>query len=546
MRYFSYFFLLLILFSCSENEKKQLSIKKGDEFYSKGESLFNKNSDSAYYYFNKSFEYYQKENDNINSSNALIYQSFIQNEKGDYFGSVETCIEALKILGKKQNNLISIYNSIAISKTNLKDHKDAIIWYEKALDITDNLNERAHIINNLSTSLYEEKKFKRAISLLESIKIENPEIHKNLKSKIIDNLAYAKFLQDSTYNALPMLLNALKMREKENDIYGISASNSHLSNYFFKKDKSQSLFYAKEMLLNTKKINNPDDKLEALEKLILLETPDNSKKYFHDYQMLSDSIQTVRAKSKNQFALIRYDTEKEKSENIKKQNHILKQYIVIAILFISLCIGFIWYKRRKKRLQQQKELEVKNTQIKYSKKVHDVVANGLYHTMMQIQNNPDFDKERTLNDIERMYEESRDIAREDLEELQDKDFSKRLAEMLNSYSSDKHKILIVGNNQQKWNNISNNIQMEVFYTLRECMINMIKHSKAKLVSIKIEKTEKFLKIKYTDNGVGMDFLQKKSTSGIRNMENRIATINGKIIFEKNMTKGLVIHITIPT
>lgn len=546
MRYFSYFFLLLILFSCQENKINKLTSKNGDELYSKGESLFNKDNDSAYFYFNQALEFYKKNNDSISSSSTLIYLSFIQNSEGDYYGSVEASIEALRFLGNKKNNVTSIYNSIAIAKNNLKEYDEAVSWYEKALSSTDDINDRALIINNISISLSREKEYKKAINNLESIKIDNSNIEKKLRRKIMENLVYIRFLNDSSYNALPQLIEFLELRKKENDIYGISSSDSHLSNYFFKKDKSQSLFYAKEMLLNTKKTNNPDDKLEALEKLILLETPDNSKKYFHDYQALNDSIQTVRAKSKNQFALIRYDTEKEKSENIRKQNHILKQYIVIAVLFVSLCFSFFWYKKRKKRLKQQKELEIKNTQIKYSKKVHDVVANGLYHTMMQLQNNPEFDKDRTLNDIEKMYEESRDIARDDLEELQDKDFSKRLAEMLNSYSSEKHKVLIVGNNSKKWDDLSNNTQMELFYTLRECMINMVKHSNARLVSIKIEKNENFLKIKYTDNGDGMDFFEKKSSSGIRNMENRIATIKGKIIFEKNITKGLVIHITIPT
>ena len=546
MRYFYFCVILLVLFSCSENEKQQNLLGTGDEFYDKGEALYGKNNDSAYYYFNQAFDEYQKNNDSIKSSNALIYQSFIQNEEGDYYGSIETNIRALELLGKSKNNLLSIYNSIAIAKGNLKDYKESVNWYEKALlNIEDN-KDRASIENNIAVDLSKEKKYDRAINILENLIKEQGQSDKILKARVMDNLAFNKFLKDSTYNALPELYDALKIREDEKDFWGQNASYAHLSDYFYKKDKAKSLLYAQKMLAIAKELESPDDQLEALQKLILLESSESSRGHFINYQQLDYNLQTARSKAKNQFALIRFETEKERAENVKKQNHILKQYIVIGLLTFFVIGGLFWYRKRKKRLQQEKELEVKNTQIKYSKKVHDVVANGLYHIMMQIQNNSAFGKEQMLNNIEKLYEESRDIARDDLNEIYEKDFSVRLAEMLNSYSNETNKVFIVGNSPEKWETITSNVQTEILYTLRECMINMMKHSKAKLVSVKFEKSEDFLMIKYTDNGVGIDDVQKKSTSGIRNMENRIVTIGGKITFEKNPANGLIIQITIPT
>lgn len=546
MRYFYCCVVLFFLFSCSDNKKGQDSFSSGDEFYEKGESYYGKNNDSAYYYFNQAFNYYQKDNDSLNSSNALIYQSFIQNEEGDYYGSVETNIQALQLLGRNNNNLSSIFNAIAIAKSNLKDYKDAINWYEKALANIEDINDKVFVENNLAVDLSNEKEYDKAIRILQNLNKDRSKLGDKQQARILDNLAYIKFLKDSSYNALPEFLQALEIREQEEDLWGLNVNYAHLSNYFFNKDKRKSLYHAQKMYNVAKKLNSQDDQLEALQKLILLEASENSKLFFTKYQKLNDSLQIARSKAKNQFALIRYETEKERAENIENQNHILKQYMIIGFLAFILVGGLFWYKKRKKKLQQQKELEVKNTQIKYSKKVHDVVANGLYHTMMQIQNNSDFGKEQTLNNIEKLYEESRDIARDDLNEIPEKDFSLRLTEMLNSYSDESHKVFIVGNNSEKWSSISNNAQTEVFYTLRECMINMMKHSQATLISVKIDKSNDFLIIKYTDNGIGIDDLEKKSTSGIRNMENRIVTIGGKIIFEKNPANGLIIHITIPT
>jgi hypothetical protein len=66
-------------------------------------------------------------------------------------------------------------------------------------------------------------------------------------------------------------------------------------------------------------VNSPDDRLLALQKLIPLTDEQNSKKYFAEYRQLSDSIQTVGNNAKNQFALIRYETERHKADNFLLQ-----------------------------------------------------------------------------------------------------------------------------------------------------------------------------------------------------------------------------------
>ena len=191
------------------------------------------------------------------------------------------------------------------------------------------------------------------------------------------------------------------------------------------------------------------------------------------------------------------------------------------------------------------EIEVKNTQLKYSKKVHDVVANGLYHTMVNIQNTETLDKEKLLNQLEKMYEESRDIARDDVDDITEKEFFVRLAEMTSSYSAENQRVLLMGNTQENWAEISALVQSEVYYVLREALINMKKHSKATLSLVKIEKSGKRLQIKYSDNGIGIQNHTEKASSGIQNMENRIAGIGGEIIFEKNPKDGVVFTVSIP-
>ncbi|MDT0687021.1 hypothetical protein [Autumnicola psychrophila] len=74
---------------------------------------------------------------------------------------------------------------------------------------------------------------------------------------------------------------------------------------------------------------------------------------------------------------------------------------------------------------------------------------------------------------------------------------------------------------------------------------MNKHSRASLVALIFSEEKNLLKIQYSDNGVGLSKESLKSGNGIRNMENRIFSIKGKLKFETEQEKGLKILIQIP-
>lgn len=542
MKRLLFFLAIILLITCKEkNENLQ-----ADLFYKNAKSaLQNGNSDAAFDFFLKAKNEYQITKDSLGIGKSLVNMAIIQCDKSDYFGSLETSIEALSFLKKKDSItkivLASNYNCMAISSSDLKNYQDATKYYQKALELTDNQENQSVYYNNLGDNYLRQKNIKKAIENF-SKSLENSD--SITYARTINNLALAKSIKNPNFNPLPDFYQALKIREKINDPLSLNSSYATLSDYYISKNNDSAIFYAKKMHETASRIESPDDQLNALKKLIKLE-PENSIKYFEAYQRINDSLQNIRNKAKNQFALIRYETEKAKTENIQKENHIFRQKVAIAFLVTGLLVGLFWYLRRKKRLEQEKEIEVKNTQIKYSKKIHDVVANGLYQTMVEVENQEELDKEKLLDKLEKMYEESRDIAHEDLNEQLEKEFSVKLFEMISSYSSPQQKVLVIGNEQNIWQNVSQNTQSEIFYALRELMINMKKHSQATLVSVKFEKFENILKIKYTDNGLGMGNVGNKKLSGIKNTENRIENIGGDINFEKNLQKGLQVNMSIP-
>lgn len=369
-------------------------------------------------------------------------------------------------------------------------------------------------------------------------------------ARILSNWAFTKWLQNPNYYPASKFRKALKIRLKNNDTWGLNASYAHLADFYMKTNQDSALIYAKKMYTVAQELESPDDEIEALQKIISLEHSQNSKKFFTVYQKLNDSLQTARNKAKNQFALIRYETEKNKADFLKaqaesteRQNHLIKIYIAFGFSIFVIIVLYFYLKRRQKRLQQEKLLEIKNTELRYSKKVHDKVANRIYQLMSQVENKDVIDKEALLFGLENIYETSRDISYNSKDINENQSFSDQLYKMLASYANDVVKVIFIGNNEKLWEGLSLQQKTEIYLVLQEMMTNMKKHSQANIVSIKFSKENPTINISYTDNGIGIKNFSPKN--GLRNMENRIHTINGRIIFDTENNNLLKINISFP-
>jgi len=75
--------------------------------------------------------------------------------------------------------------------------------------------------------------------------------------------------------------------------------------------------------------------------------------------------------------------------------------------------------------------------------------------------------------------------------------------------------------------LSGERRRNIFLAVKEALNNVLKHSKATLVQIDVEVTNK-LRITIMDNGLGIDLDRiRRFGNGLRNMQNRLENINGK-------------------
>jgi len=540
------------IFGCREQHRAAPVTLSSD--YEKGVSFLNRRNDSAYYYLNKAAT---GSKDSLQIAQAYNVMAVIQTREGDYYGGQESLLTSLRYLSERRENdqycFVADYNVLGTNSLNLKNYDAAIVYYDQALKFAKDDRAKAIALNNKAVAYQKKGQYARAITIYESI-ITRSKDEKKEYARVLSNLARVRWLQNSDYAAAPELLTALKIRKEVNDNWGLNASYAHLADYYTHSRPDSALIYARDMYAVASHLESPDDELEALQKLIMLGPPKDLKQYFTQYQHLKDSLESARNSAKNQFALIRYDAEKSKTDNLTLQQEnadkkveIIQQraisYGAIVAFVIVIWWGIVWYRRRKQKIERAAMNAIREDRLRTSQKVHDVVANGLYRIMVEIEHGENMEKEPLLDTIEALYEQSRDISYEQTKGFGD-DFHATIGGLLRPFGESGTKVLIIGNEKMLWDDVRAKTKKELEPILLELMINMKKHSSARNVVVRFEREGNRVKVQYTDDGVGFrrDF---RYGNGLTNTETRIVAIGGRIIFDKNTPTGLRIRIYIP-
>jgi signal transduction histidine kinase len=533
---------LLCLTACHQS----VPTKPVDEWadYRKAYTFLSNNKDSAFYYFNRAAT-----GTTNKEQIATAYQNMalIQSDAGDHYGAQESLTSALKALDKQdpknRTHLAEDYNQMGMTFSNLKDYQQALKYYDLALHYADSPALKLYFLNNQGNAYKDLKTYAKALSSYIAV-IRIVGTQGTDYARTLNNLATTKWLQNPRYDAAPELGRSLAIRLGAQDVWGENSSYGHLADFYMDSRPDSALWYARKLLGTASQLKSADDELAALRKLIVL-VPQQSKVYFQQYQRLEDSVQTKRSAQKSQFAVIRYNVEQAKDENLQLQKKSTeRRYQLLAVLaafLFAVAWAIWWYRKRRQRLQLLAEQEIQENKLRLSQKVHDQVANGIYRIISEVEHT-DMDKTRLLDQLDQAYEISRNIAHEDPET--NGDFTEQMRMLLNGFKNPSVKLAVTGNEPLLWDAVDLTIRKQLKLVLQELMVNMSKHSRATRSRVGFNLANGCLEVDYWDNGVGLSD-QAKQGRGLGNTVSRIEALQGSIKFESPNEKGLRIEIRVP-
>ncbi|OUL61107.1 hypothetical protein [Flavobacterium sp. AJR] len=558
-----FIFVVILLFSCKKESNIIIKTKINTEYsnyLALADKHFNdKTYDSAFYYYNKS-KLVCNVNDNEKIIYSLLKMAVTQQIQGDYFGSETNATEAIPYFTKTTNFYYkcAVYNILGINYERLDEYDDAIYNYNQAIKYVEVDLPKYVIQNNIAVAYMGKADYTKASNILNHLNQEkniadDPENH----ARILDNLGFSYYKLGNS-KAVEYINKSIGIRKTINDDFGITTSYMRFSELYSDKKPQLANEYANLAYQKATKVNNVDDRLASLKLIIKNSSGKELKDKTLLFLKINDSITKARQKAKNQFAKIKYDSKKDREENLhlkaqkaenalqleKAKNRNLTLYIVVGFVLGSLLFLYYYLTTKGKR---EKTAAIYESETRISKKLHDELANEVYHTIVLAETkdlSTDENKEILLSNLDTIYSGTRNISRQNSTIDTGENFESELKEMLSSYNGSNVNVIIKDNNDINWSKIESEKKIAIYRVLQELLVNMKKHSQCSFVIIGFEENDKQIQISYSDNGVG--FGEKMNLrNGLKNAENRIQSIKGTLTFESEPNKGLKAKISFP-
>jgi len=567
------------------SQKLNDSLHIGDAFYRYGNFYLAKEDlDNAYYSYHQAEKIYASINDHYNSGKMLYGMALILNDLRDYTGSEKLTFQAIKKLTplKKNTSLYLCYNLLGINFHKLKEYDKALFYHQKALKNLEHSKDKSTYLeislNNLGLTYHEMQQYNKAIlyfkRALDNLKLK--ETNTGLYAALLDNLAYAQFLNGDT-DIEETFNQALKIRDSLNNISGIVINKLHLAEFFISKgDTLKAKSYAKDASELAKSVNNHRDRLAALKLLANLDKK-NASTYLEEHIDLNDSLQSQERAIRDKFTRIQFETDEyvEETKRLSLQN-LLISTIGGSLLLVFVLLYFIKRQRAKNKellfeseqqkinqevyalmLKQQVKLEEGRLQERHriSEELHDGVLGKLFGTRIGLgylaledsKNNQEEFKSY-INEIQQVENDIRDISHELKQDIltSKTDFASIIEDyVMTQCKLNRLQYQFSCDSKIPWNTIKDPIKVAMYRIVQEALQNTIKHAKANSITINFNFDPETLHLVISDNGVGFNIKNRKKGIGLKNMASRLDKINGQIAIMSEHGKGTTLDITIP-
>ena len=538
-------------------------------------------NDSAFYYYYKSKDISKAIGDSLAVGRRLLSVAVLQRKAKDYLGSEISSIESLQYLEplKSYNFLESLYNNLGLVSKELNQDDDAIKYYQLAHLVSNLIKDKRRqelgylrVNNNLGLLYQKRKEHETAIKyFLEGLRLDNIKKKYPLEyALLLENLTFSQYQSDNKTSVLSNYKEVISLRKKENDLYYLAITNTLLSRYYSdKKQLTKAKNHANEAIKYAKQTHNNKRWLEALQLLSELTKGTQSKTYLQEYITLNDSLIQKERELKNQFAKIRYETDKKekentflKEENSKKEVEIYKErqlkliafFIGVASIIISVLLFMLKRKKLLYKTTLQKTEATYKERDRIAQELHDGILGKLFGTRFGLGfvkvkgEKEEVDKyHKLLNQLQEIEREIRDVSHK--LSYTTNSTSENYSEMITKTVREKSTIgnfsYDINTSEVSWSNFNEEVKFNVYRIIQEALHNIIKHSKAKNIIVSIYHKSDNLILEIKDDGVGFNIKKLSDGVGLTNIKSRVHKLKGTFNIDSKIGIGSNLKVEIP-
>lgn len=564
------------------------TFKLGDVHWTYASYYFkNEVIDSAYYHYHEAYKNFKLIKHEKYTARMLYNMGFIQGRLKDYTGSEVLIFEALTINKKIKLNLdiYNCYNYLGVIYLGLEEFDKAIYYHNKALEYLDKVEKKKvgllkeGSLSNLGLVYQKLKDYNKSIESFEqALKRNNLKISNiNFYARLIDNIAYTKFLDGDTTNIAQDFTKSLHIRDSLKNISGVVISKRHLSEFYaYKLDTVNSILFANAAFNLADQVDNNRDKLESLLLLSKVDTK-NASNYLANYVHLNDSLQIEERKIRNKFTRIRFETDEyiDETEKLSEQKVLILAGAFFTILFISMAYYSRVQRTRNRELifereQQKSNEEIYSLMLKQQSKLeegrinerhriaedlHDGILGKIFGTriglgFINIKGDKDVIEKHQfyIDELQNIEKEIRTISHELRSEILSSkvDFFIIIENLIAQKSNlGKFEYEIITNKEIHWNSISDKIKINFYRIIQEALQNSIKYAKADKVNIEFKIDNNVMSLSIKDNGVGFNTNEKRKGIGLKNIQSRAKKLNGIFEITSTINEGTTIFVSCP-
>jgi signal transduction histidine kinase len=290
----------------------------------------------------------------------------------------------------------------------------------------------------------------------------------------------------------------------------------------------------KSSLVNFKKYKKLEDRIFSIEK--------------------TTKINDLRIKYKSEKQLFKIETQESNIALLDAKNSIKNQWLIFGGLgLISVFLLFTISKSKntaKKEKNQQEKFsqdlmesqERERTRI--ARELHDSVGQKLTLIKRKSQNTEQTELTNLTNDaLEEVRSISRGLYPALLKEL---GLSRSVIQLVNEYD-EQTKLFFTMDIDDIDNYFTETASLNFYRLIQECLTNIVKHAKAKSVTVSIKKEKKSVITLIADNGKGFDLAdsKKQNTLGLKTIFERIKILEGELSIDSQLNTGTNFILTIP-